>query len=275
MNRIMRHFEIQDLAALRTGRDFGEFDGFIYGHHGFEETQIDLLVQAGKKFLRYLNVLEHPEDSWRDPWFDFVRQEIIPLANEKGVYAAMNWTNPPRKLWDWSLIEAPLANQIIDHLITTRAAYGARGGFFLDQFWLRPAEWMFGPAGAPYSDFDPMKWYYWQRNISYFLSRLRKRHVLRQEIVMVNGDWSTTVRPLMLEHAERRQDQAEAIYSLNSPLSWENHLQSMLSVYPSPLDVSWAVDLWMSRSGWISFAGPAADDPAIADAYQRAAEARK
>jgi hypothetical protein len=275
--KIMRRFTTADLTIDPLSL-YGTFEGFTHNSIGTMEDKVRALVAMGMTFLRELDVLRYPEPPGRNPYEAWVLANIPPLANDKGIYSYMptfdSWQGAREesrtRMWDWSAIEAPAIFGLVDHLMWIRGGLtNSGGGFLLRNFWLGPREWMFSPDGAPISDYDPMRWYYWRRNISFFLTRLRKRFLLRKEVVMTTGEMAAEIMPVMFANAHWNEEITELLFP--------QHPGNMVSVYPLPPFSQWAIDLWLQHGGWIGFAGPGlpANDPVMMRAYADAAEQRQ
>ena len=262
MDKILRHFEVLDLEAIGNGADYGEYEAFVYGHHGVYDATVEQLANDGKKFIRYINVLTRPVPEWHDEWFDWVRTNWPRIEG-----AVFPWFGRP-ELIDWALIGPALAQQAIDKLVELRIG---KSGFFLDMFWIRPRPWMFHPDYHQYEDYDPWRWYDYERNLMYFLKHLRKRYVIRKDkaIILTNGQERSDLDPFFIEHAEWDWD--TALYHFHGT----DHPDTVLSVNAADISaVDTAIENWTGSGKWISFTGPEAYEQLTMQAYAHAALAR-
>jgi len=244
MDLILRHFEKVHMEAPPPPETY---DGFVYGHFGDYENEVRSLATAGKRCLRYFNVLSMPAQGWSDPWFDYVNSTVVPLQiGGRFAYLPSAWEVGGRKLWDWGMFSPHRVRGLAKKV----AELADGNGVFLDQFWMEPRDWMMaartpsGDLAARYSDFPQTKWFRYKANITYFVDMLRT--VVSPQPVLVNGD-RLAPGPMHLEWPHW--------YDLAGELTrWHESNHAVLA----PLaDIAWSVDwaltAWKGSGKWIAF----------------------
>ena len=176
--KLLVSLEIQDMDRMQQGHAPKpyNFDGFIYGHIGKREQQVDELVAAGMQCWRYFNVLTYPEPGWiyrGDHWFDWqfelmIRKWRLYMARGDEQPALFRWFNQVM-LWGWPRMdEVPHIRALVDVVHT----FSRGQGVFLDQCWRRDYAWMYYEKGPQHADFSPLVHLLWWRNMTHFLQLL-------------------------------------------------------------------------------------------------------
>jgi hypothetical protein len=168
---ILRHFDDEDLAAIRLGSfDYGDFDGFVYGHYDVENATVNALIAQGKRCFRYFTLFNfpfaHPSED-EEGWFSFFRTTVQALwgarfvsGSTAGQFSALCETvGSPcggaeyRELVDFSQINAARTDAMLDKMLIF-----APDGMFFDQVWLEPPSFFWcGHPDAVGSDCGPCK----------------------------------------------------------------------------------------------------------------------
>lgn len=259
-DKILRFFEVETFASGLP--DPATYDGFVYGHVGVREPEVAGLIAAGKRCLRYFNVLQWPRDEWHNEWFDYVRSTVVPLRALNGKLAYFPWFGQTL-LWDWSIITQQRVKSIARKMATL-ANVTSGAGIFLDQFWCSPRPWMFaetGPSGEPgaaYTDFPATKWLRWEAMLRHLVTCLWQ---FGASVVVPNGDRNAPA-PIHLEHPEW--------YPMEHELElWREHPDSILSPYADDWwTVEWGLGAWHKSGKWLGFTGH--DQVAVERAYAEA-----
>lgn len=208
--KILRHFEIQDLADIRTGAwTPAAYDGFVYGHVDDEAAQVTALIAAGKRHFRYFTVQEYPLSTWHDTWFDWLRNTAQSTSGWNarmlsgslvGLYYALCSSSPLeyREFIDWSQITSTRADAIAQKMWDL-----SPDCIFLDQCWVwgpsgsifatqggsgtcGPYQNASGQGAANYSAFPTSKWDTYRDNIMYFYKKLADMGRARGKYVLFN-----------------------------------------------------------------------------------------
>ena len=270
--KLLVSLEIQDMDRMRQGQAPKpyNFDGFIYGHIGKREQQVDELVGAGVQCWRYFNILTYPEAGWiyqGDTWFDWqfevlIRKWRLYMARGNEQPARFRWFNRVL-LWGWPRMdEEPHIRALVDVIATF-----ARGqGVFLDQCWRRDYAWMYHDEGPQHADFAPLVHLLWWRNVNRFLQLLI--NAIGVGNLLVNGDdtvgnIAALNQPPRVEAWELvPEDQCIPVYLEHAQHDWEHSMQ-MLSINPEQSVLSVdplyghhkdaAIKHWLQYGGWLAF----------------------
>jgi hypothetical protein len=160
---ILRHFEGADMAAIRMGTfNYGDYQGFTFGHSDIELSTVDMLRAQGKRFFRYFALLDFPFAAAGDDeaWKSFLRTTVqigwgarfvTGLTAGQFVHFCLPNTSPCgglqeyRELIDWSQIDSGRRTAILDSMLPLTA-----DGVMFDQVWLEPPDFFWcGDAAAP------------------------------------------------------------------------------------------------------------------------------
>jgi hypothetical protein len=149
---ILRHFDDEDLAAIRLGTfDYGDFDGFVYGHYDVENETVNALISQAKRCFRYFALLNfpfaHPSED-EEGWFSFFRTTVqagwgarFVSGSTAGQFSTLCVdTGSPcgggaeyRELVDFSQLTGSRPDEMLDKMMTF-----APDSMFFDQAWLEP-----------------------------------------------------------------------------------------------------------------------------------------
>jgi hypothetical protein len=260
---LLRSLEVQDLSNFRDRED-----GYIISQSVPDIAAYPVLrklAAAGKRMLRYLNVLQMPRDEWVDPpgenaWMNWLASYPAagPLTAPDGSIPRTPWFGMT-KMWAWPRLGRLERAEVRAKLYELTCPPG--WGLFLDHFWLEPRWWMFQDPDQ-YRLFDPVMWQAWRFNILAFLAEAR---LADDRFVLVNGE-NSAPPPSYFERADWT---IEATWAEHLKL-WRSHPDSVLSVWAG---AAWAVqdaiEVWMQTGGWLAFTGDAVDVDRAYDAARR------
>lgn len=294
---ILRHFEINDMAAIAGGGTFGDYDGFVYGHTGVYEGVVSALLAQGKRVFRYFEIMSFGVAGWSDPWFDFWKGTIQPAAallNPAGDPAIFRLPTgcEDRPLVDWSKITDTMRLEIAEKMFSLA---GPGASLFLDQAWLIEAPSFFfaepgdgPPCGdcpycASYASIPASKWPLHQASIKAFYELVDAMAASRGLWVLKNGEFrknvgsplDTVPRPVMFENAATTQ-LVPVPHFENCATLWKEDPRNVLSIdVPDPVTLPLLLDEFDRNGGWISFTGPENGDPSIESAYVQASAVKQ
>jgi hypothetical protein len=261
--KLLGHLEWADLEALDPSQAALDAYSISQSVTSMDHPKLQALRARGIKVFRYINILTRPLEGWvaGSPWFEYLwdYRYAGPLKNTDGVPAIYPWFGSPT-LWTWH----KMWNVKRDHMRRRiNELVPAGDGLWLDLTYRQPPWWAFSAQGAAYSDFAPVLWTAWQRNILAFLDEVR---TYDRRTVLCNGD-NLAPQPCFFERAdwviESTWDEHVAL--------WKQHPDNVLAVFATSSKVADLIAEWQRSGGWISFTG---DEPEVRQAFAQALVAR-
>jgi hypothetical protein len=262
--KLLGHLELRNLEALDPARAALDAYSISQSVPSMDHPKLQALRDRGIKVFRYVNILTRPLEGWvaGSPWFKWLWsfRYAGPLANADSIPAIYPWFGQPT-LWTHHRLTNAKRDQLRAKL---NELVPPEDGLWLDLAYREPPYWAFSGQGASYSDFDPVLWTAWRRNILALLSELR---TIDKRTVLCNGD-NSIPQPCFFERADWT---LEATWDEHLRL-WRQHPENVLSVFASSSRVGDLIAEWQRSGGWISFTG---DDPYVTSAFYRALNARE